>query len=120
MSDLPLLPLAAYLRTLDQPLQHSPELQQALERNRRSLLCSPLLFQPHEISGWVKTTAQGHELWLSLRNEAEDRKRKCPRPPLNIQGTFAEWRSQFKETPRLLLKLTPLLQRLAPELLAEL
>lgn len=109
--------LSNYLSTLDQPIQHPPHVQEALERNRRFLLCSPLLSKPHEISGWVREGKDGPQLQVSMRDEELDRKYKNPRAPVIVTASFAEWRAEFALTPRLLVKLTPLLQNVAPALL---
>lgn len=107
----------SFWASLDKPIQHPPHVQEALERNRRFLLCSPLLSKPHEINGWVIEGKDGPQLQLSLRDEELDRKFKSPRAPVTVTASFAEWRAEFALTPRLLAKLTPLLQKVAPALL---
>lgn len=110
--------LASYLATLSQPIQHPPHIAEFLERNRRDLLCSALLFKPEEISGRLIDTKQGPGMRVCLQDTERDKRYKSPRAPLTVEGTLAEWQAEFELTPRLLLKLTPLLQKIAPQLLA--
>lgn len=110
--------LASYLSTLGKPIKHPPHILEFMERNRRELLHSPLIFKPEEISGRLFEAKAGPSLRVNLQNTERDKKFKTPRPPLTVEGTLAEWQAEFKAVPRLLLKLRPLLQKEAPDLLA--
>jgi hypothetical protein len=108
---------ASIMQAMSQPMQYSPAMQQLLENNRRALLCGPLLSKPEEISGYLVDTKDGPGLRVNLQNHELDKKYKNPRPPVSVLATLAEWQAEFKLTPRLLLKLTPLLQQVALALL---
>jgi hypothetical protein len=107
-----------WLASLDQPIKHPPHIQEFLERNRRDLLCAPLVFKPEEISGRLLDTKAGPGLRINLQNTELDKRYKNPRPPIAVEATLAEWQAEFRLTPRLLLKLRPFLQQQAPALLA--
>lgn len=84
------------------------------EKVRRVLLCGPLLFKAHEISGYT----QGNELIISLQDTEADRGFKRPKPPTLVRATYAEWQAEFALTPKLREKLLPTLNRVAPQLAA--
>lgn len=84
------------------------------EENRRVLLCGPLLFKPHEITGYT----EAGQLIICLQDTEADRHRKRPTPPTLVRASYAEWLAAFTLTPKLREKLRPTLLRVAPELAA--
>jgi hypothetical protein len=93
-------------------------MQQIIEQTRRALLYAALAFKAEEISGCVVESLQGPKLRLNLQYTELDRSYKSPRRPVSVLATLVEWQAEFRLTPALLEKLTPLLQEIAPALLA--